>query len=83
MPEFFLQRFAKVAGDCRTTIHRSSPDKTPGEVAEWSIAPVLKTGNPQGFVSSNLTASASRLAIWALGRSNRATAAQDGRSQGV
>jgi hypothetical protein len=27
-------------------------------VAEWSIAPVLKTGNPQGFVSSNLTASA-------------------------
>jgi hypothetical protein len=30
-----------------------------GSVAEWSIAPVLKTGNPQGFVSSNLTASAS------------------------
>jgi hypothetical protein len=29
-----------------------------GSVAEWSIAPVLKTGNPQGFVSSNLTASA-------------------------
>ncbi len=27
-------------------------------MAEWSIAPVLKTGNPQGFVSSNLTASA-------------------------
>ena len=39
-----MQRFAKVAGDCRTTIHRSSQDKTPGEVAEWSIAPVLKTG---------------------------------------
>jgi len=29
-----------------------------GGVAEWSIAPVLKTGNPKGFVSSNLTASA-------------------------
>jgi hypothetical protein len=28
-------------------------------VAEWSIAPVLKTGNGQPFVSSNLTASAS------------------------
>ncbi len=30
-----------------------------GSVAEWSIAPVLKTGNGQPFVSSNLTASAS------------------------
>ena len=30
-----------------------------GGVAEWSIAPVLKTGNGQPFVSSNLTASAS------------------------
>ena len=29
-----------------------------GSVAEWSIAPVLKTGNLKGFVSSNLTASA-------------------------
>ena len=29
-----------------------------GGVAEWSIAPVLKTGNGQPFVSSNLTASA-------------------------
>ena len=29
-----------------------------GSVAEWSIAPVLKTGGPQGPVSSNLTASA-------------------------
>ena len=29
-----------------------------GSVAEWSIAPVLKTGNGQPFVSSNLTASA-------------------------
>ncbi len=27
-------------------------------MAEWSIAPVLKTGNGQPFVSSNLTASA-------------------------
>jgi hypothetical protein len=31
-------------------------------VAEWSIAPVLKTGNGQPFVSSNLTASANILA---------------------
>ncbi len=29
-----------------------------GGVAEWSIAPVLKTGNGKPFVSSNLTASA-------------------------
>jgi hypothetical protein len=29
-----------------------------GSVAEWSIAPVLKTGGSQGPVSSNLTASA-------------------------
>jgi hypothetical protein len=27
-------------------------------VAEWSIAPVLKTGDSKGSVSSNLTASA-------------------------
>jgi hypothetical protein len=32
-----------------------------GSVAEWSIAPVLKTGNPKGFVSSNLTASANKV----------------------
>jgi hypothetical protein len=31
-------------------------------VAEWSIAPVLKTGGSQGPVSSNLTASASAVA---------------------
>ena len=24
-----------------------------GSLAEWSIAPVLKTGNPQGFQGSN------------------------------
>src|SRR3712207_7068214 len=30
-----------------------------GGVAERSIAPVLKTGNPQGFVGSNPTPSAS------------------------
>jgi hypothetical protein len=29
-----------------------------GEVAEWSIAPVLKTGGPQGPVGSNPTLSA-------------------------
>ena len=32
-----------------------------GSVAEWSIAPVLKTGGSQGPVSSNLTASASAM----------------------
>jgi hypothetical protein len=31
---------------------------TQGSVAEWSIAPVLKTGDSKGSVSSNLTASA-------------------------
>ena len=35
-----------------------SPLSASGGVAEWSIAPVLKTGNGQPFVSSNLTASA-------------------------
>ncbi len=30
-----------------------------GEVAEWSNAPVLKTGGPQGPVGSNPTLSAS------------------------
>src|ERR1700730_11028352 len=30
-----------------------------GGVAEWLIAPVLKTGRPKGLVSSNLTPSAS------------------------
>ena len=29
-----------------------------GEVAEWSMATVLKTVNPQGFVGSNPTLSA-------------------------
>jgi hypothetical protein len=29
-----------------------------GRVAEWSIAPVLKTGVSKGTVSSNLTSSA-------------------------
>ena len=35
--------------------------KSCGGVAEWSIAPVLKTGNGKPFVSSNLTASARML----------------------
>jgi hypothetical protein len=47
---------------------KSVPDVV-GSVAEWSIAPVLKTGNGQPFVSSNLTASATngltmRLYAW-------------------
>ena len=29
-----------------------------GGMAEWTMAPVLKTGNPQGFVGSNPTPSA-------------------------
>ena len=33
-------------------------------MAEWSIAPVLKTGNGQPFVSSNLTASAKKFGFW-------------------
>jgi hypothetical protein len=37
-------------------------------VAEWSIAPVLKTGNGQPFVSSNLTASARPLALERISR---------------
>jgi hypothetical protein len=37
-----------------------------GGVAEWSIAPVLKTGNGKPFVSSNLTASASYSSFSAL-----------------
>ena len=36
---------------------------TTGGVAEWSIAPVLKTGNGQPFVSSNLTASAKAFVV--------------------
>jgi hypothetical protein len=37
-----------------------------GSVAEWSIAPVLKTGNGKPFVSSNLTASANYFSYRAL-----------------
>ena len=32
----------------------------PGEVVEWLMAPVLKTGDPQGSVGSNPTLSVSR-----------------------
>ncbi len=39
---------------------------TPGSVAEWSIAPVLKTGGSQGSVSSNLTASAKKALFMGL-----------------
>lgn len=39
-----------------------------GGVAEWSIAPVLKTGDPQGSVGSNPTSSAhitiGMVAVW-------------------
>ena len=38
-----------------------------GSVAEWSIAPVLKTGNGKPFVSSNLTASANKKTAFLLG----------------
>jgi hypothetical protein len=41
----------------KMTIHfRANPAS--GEVVEWSIAPVLKTGEPQGSVGSNPTLSA-------------------------
>ena len=40
------------------TIPRVVTTRTLGEVAEWPIAPVLKTGVPQGTESSNLSLSA-------------------------
>ena len=42
------------------------PGASAGGVAEWSIAPVLKTGKGKPFVSSNLTASAkpAKLSRW-------------------
>jgi hypothetical protein len=36
------------------------PHLTPGEVVEWLMAPVLKTGVPKGTVGSNPTLSASQ-----------------------
>jgi hypothetical protein len=44
-------------GALRSAISIAQP--TPGGVVEWSIAPVLKTGEPQGSVGSNPTPSAS------------------------
>ncbi len=41
------------------TVHSTQPLRCLGGVAEWSIAPVLKTGDPQGSVGSNPTPSAS------------------------
>ena len=43
----------------RWTLDVGRCPSTPGGVAEWLIAPVLKTGRPKGLVSSNLTPSAS------------------------
>ncbi len=63
----------KAAGFLRTTMSFATGFRTfaqllsdgtilaagyPGGVAEWLIAPVLKTGRPKGLVSSNLTPSA-------------------------
>ncbi len=49
---------------------RASPNvaasKKRGGVAEWSIAPVLKTGEPQGSVGSNPTPSASTVSRMSL-----------------
>ena len=42
----------------RSLFTRSLITFSTGGVAEWLIAPVLKTGRPQGLVSSNLTPSA-------------------------
>ncbi len=55
--------FELVAAKANAAARRVMPEAKPatteyGSVAEWSIAPVLKTGNGQPFVSSNLTASA-------------------------
>ncbi len=44
-------------GDSTFVIHMH------GEVAEWFKAPVLKTGDSQGSVSSNLTLSARKLSV--------------------
>ena len=48
MPSVYNWFFVRIEG--RKKFH--------GRVAEWPIAPVLKTGNPQGFVGSNPTSSA-------------------------
>ncbi len=42
----------------RAAAYTAAGDCSPGRVAEWSIAPVLKTGNGQPFVGSNPTSSA-------------------------
>jgi hypothetical protein len=47
----FLETLAKSA-------HTPPASQCTGGVVEWSIAPVLKTGEPQGSVGSNPTPSA-------------------------
>ncbi len=44
-------------------MHLISAPTISGGVAEWSIAPVLKTGEPQGSVGSNPTPSAIRMSF--------------------
>ncbi len=60
---FDLPRSTTKKVEGRFAITPEIPDKQClGGVAEWSIAPVLKTGEPQGSVGSNPTSSAKLLA---------------------
>ena len=43
----------------------------PGEVVEWLMAPVLKTGDPQGSVGSNPTLSVFKLLLTSRLKANR------------
>ena len=72
--------------------HFSQPE-LPGGVVEWFMAPVLKTGKAQAFVSSNLTPSANsivgcRFSIFDLSKTearnqNSAKNSQNGRAHYV
>lgn len=51
----FFQTFSSVREDVLDGIFLSQVGFIFGEVAEWPMAAVLKTVDPQGSVSSNLT----------------------------
>lgn len=58
---FFMARMVKVSRmDCKSTPGRFDSDTglNFGELAEWTIAPVLKTGGPKGPGGSNPSLSA-------------------------
>ena len=46
---------------CGCSLEGLRPAGCQGEVVEWLMAPVLKTGDPQGSVGSNPTLSVSEL----------------------